>query len=109
MTPSWVWSDCLVHHRVIKAEYCIGNSIAMNYYTVLCLPAVHYDGPSVGWVQGLNPLDEKEEGCGVIRYIKIRPDCEMELGHNAFLTAATLQEQRRGGGTGKRGMEERRE
>ena len=78
-----------------EAECCISNLTAINYYTVLCLPAVHHDGPSVGWVQGLDSSNEKEEGCWVGGDTKIRPGCEMKLGHNAFLMAATLQEEGR--------------
>ena len=46
-------------------------------------------------MSGLDSSDEEEEGCGVGGDTKVRPGCEMELGHNAFLTAATLQEWRR--------------
>ena len=67
---------------------------------------MYYDGPSVGWVSGLDSSDEEEEGCGVGGDTKVRPGCEMELGHNAFLTAATLQEWRRERGAGERGMEQ---
>ena len=45
---------------------------------------------------GLDPTDEKEEGCGGGGDTIVRPAHEMELAHNALLTATTLPGQEEG-------------
>ena len=57
---------------------------------------MYYNGSATRGVGGLDPTDEKEEGCGMRGNTKVWPGHEMELGHNALLTAASLPGQEEG-------------
>ena len=74
--------------RTMCIQCCQLLSIILQ---VLCLPAVHHSGTSVGWVDGLDPPDEEEERGGVAGDAKVWPGCEVELRDNALLTVATLR------------------